>query len=342
MAEGGLSLPEGFAVPVSFSSDDVRTVPSAPGVDLVIDPSGEIVYAGKTGDLRRALGEHLQGDRQASVLHEHVGELLDRPGHTASGEEIREWLGRCTVSWRLSDDPAGLKAELVAALSPRFNLAPESPQTGVWWVYQGRSYDQESAVGIVFAGSAAPQVAHHLNVGRMAPGDVVIHCRHGKVVAIGETVAVPVRARRPYGPLAERDEGWLTRVEYFPLENPIAVAELPDRDGDEGPFNSVDQPKQGYLFPVESSFAASIRGEFADRWPAGLTVVQRAAAVLVVPGKSPAMGPARAATADAARAGPGLDRHAAPRRHASRRRRRTVARRTGRRRLCAGSSRRHA
>jgi hypothetical protein len=96
MAEGGLSLPEGFAVPVPFSSDDVRTAPSAPGVDLVIDPSGEIVYAGKTGDLRRALGEHLQGDRQASVLHEQVGELLDRPGHTASGEEIREWLSRCT------------------------------------------------------------------------------------------------------------------------------------------------------------------------------------------------------------------------------------------------------
>ncbi len=269
MAEGGLSLPEGFAVPVSFGSDDVRTVPSAPGVDLVIDPSGEIVYAGKTGDLRRALGEHMQGDRQASVLHEQVGELLDRPRHTASGEEIREWLGRCTVSWRLSDDPAGLKAELVATLSPRFNRAPESPRTGVWWVYQGRSYELEFAAGIVFAGTAAPQVAHHLNVGRMAPGDVVIHCRHGKIVAISETAAMPVRARRPYGPLAERDEGWLTRVEYFPLDNPIAVAELPDRDGDEGPFNSVGQPKQGYLFPVESSFVASIRDEFADHWPAG-------------------------------------------------------------------------
>ena len=190
--------------------------PNAPGVHLVIDEAGEIVYVGKTRDLRRRLREHLQGDRQASVLHEQVGEMLDRPGHTASSAEIREWLGRCSISWRLSDDPAALKAELVAALSPRFNRASESPRTGVWWVYQGQSYDQEFAAGVVFAGSAAPQVAHHLNVSRMSPGDVVVHCRHGKIVAIGETVAKPVHAMRPYGPLGERDEGWFTRVEYFP------------------------------------------------------------------------------------------------------------------------------
>jgi MoxR-like ATPase len=269
MAENGLSLPEGFTVPVPFSSEGVRAAPSAPGVHLVIDGAGEIVYVGKTGDLRRRLREHLQGDRQASVLHEQVGEMLDRPGHTASSAEIREWLGRCSISWQPSEDPAALKTELIATLSPRFNRASESPPTGVWWVYQGQSYEQEFVSGVVFAGSAAPQVAHHLNVGRMTPGDVVVHCRQGRIVALGETVARPVHATRPYGPLAERGEGWLTRVEYFQLDNPIALAELPDRDGDEGPFNTAGQPKQGYLFPLEPSFAARIREAFADRWPAG-------------------------------------------------------------------------
>jgi MoxR-like ATPase len=224
---------------------------------------------GKTGNLRRRLREHLQGDRQASVLHEQVGEMLDRPGHTASSGEIREWLGHCSISWRLSDDPSVLKAELVAELSPRFNRASELPPTGVWWVYQGQSYDQEFAAGVVFAGSAQPQVAHHLNVSRMTPGDVVVHCRRGKIVAIGEAVAKPVHATRPYGPLAERDEGWLTRVEYFQLDDPIALAELPERDGEEGPFNTAGQPKQGYLFPLARSFAARIRAAFTDRWPAG-------------------------------------------------------------------------
>src|SRR5262245_61252244 len=162
MAGDGLSLPEGFTVPLPFRAESVQTAPSAPGVHLVIDDANEIVYVGKTGDLRRRLGQHLQGDRQASVLHEQVGEMLDRPGHTASGAEIREWLGRCSISWQLSDDPAALKAELVAALAPRFNRAPESPRTGVWWVYQGRSYDQGFAAGVVFAGSAAPQIAQRL------------------------------------------------------------------------------------------------------------------------------------------------------------------------------------
>jgi MoxR-like ATPase len=264
-----LVLPEGFSVPVPFSSDGVHAAPSAPGVHLVIDDLGKIVYVGKTGDLRRRLGEHLRGDRQASVLHEQVGEVLDRPGHTASGAEIRDWLGRCSISWKLSDDSAALKAELVAALSPRFNRASESPPTGVWWVYQGQSYDQEFACSVVFAGSGAPQVAHHLNVGRMKPGDVVVHCRSGKIVAIGETVAKPVEATRPYGPVAERNQGWLTRVEYFPLDDPIGLAELPDREGDEGPFNVAGQPKQGYLFSLEPSFAARMREACADRWPVG-------------------------------------------------------------------------
>jgi hypothetical protein len=146
---------------------------------------------------------------------------------------------------------------------------PESPRTGVWWVYQGQSYDHESACGIVFAGSAPPQVAHHLNVGRMTPGDVVLHCRRGEIMAIGQVVAEPVQARRPCGPLSERDEGWLTRVEYLPLDDPIALAELPGRNGGEGPFNRAGQPKHGYLFPVESSFATRVREEFASRWPAG-------------------------------------------------------------------------
>ncbi len=268
MAQGELSLPEGFTTPVPFRTDHVQMAPRASGVHLVIDSDGGIAYVGKTGDLRRQLGEHLQGDRQASVLHEQVGEMLDQPGQTASGEEIREWLGRCTVAWRESDDPVALKAELVASLSPRFNRAAESPRTGVWWANQGQSYEQESACGVIFAGSAGPQVAHHLNVSRVAPGDVVVHYRHG-IVAVSEAVALPVHAKRPYGPQAEREDGWLARVEYFPLDDPIAVAELPGRDGDEGPFNASGQPKQGYLFPVELSYAAAIREAFADRWPAG-------------------------------------------------------------------------
>lgn len=146
---------------------------------------------------------------------------------------------------------------------------PSLALPSVWWVYQGQSYEQESTCGVVFAGSGGPQFAHHLNVGKMAPGDVVLHCRGGMIVALGETVSEPVRARRPYGPTDQRDDGWLTRVEYFPLDHPIAIPKLPERDGDEGPFNVFGAPKQGYLFAVERTYAQAVREAFAEQWPAG-------------------------------------------------------------------------
>ena len=260
---------EGFTDPQAFTIETTILAPTDAGVHLVFDADGAPVYVGWSGNLRQRLRQHLQGDRQASVLHEQVGAELDRPDHLATAAEIAEWLGRCTVSWQLSDDPRELKARLVAELHPRFNRAAEYPTSGIWWVNQGQSFDEERDTGIVFAGSGGPQVAHHLNLRRMQPGDVVLHYRRGAIVAIGETVAEAVHATRPYGAPEERDEGWLTRVEYFPLTSPVPLAELPDRDGSEGPFNTAGGVKQGYLFALDPAFAAAVRERFADRWPAG-------------------------------------------------------------------------
>ena len=75
MAAG--TLPEGFSDPVGYTLESVSDAPQSAGVHLVIGDNGEVIYVGKTGDLRRRLREHLQGDRQASVLHEQVGDMLD-------------------------------------------------------------------------------------------------------------------------------------------------------------------------------------------------------------------------------------------------------------------------
>jgi len=103
----------GFSPPVPLRLDAVDAAPSESGVHVVLDETGTAVYAGATGSLRRRLREHLQGDRQASVLHEQVGEFLDSQGHTATAEEIRDWLGGCTVRWRLTGNPRALTAQLV-------------------------------------------------------------------------------------------------------------------------------------------------------------------------------------------------------------------------------------
>ncbi len=143
------------------------------------------------------------------------------------------------------------------------------PRTGVWWVYQGQSYEAERTAGIVFAGSGGAQLGHHLNVGRMCLGDVVLHYRRGQVLALGEVVGQPETATRPYDSATERDEGSATRIEYFPLTAPIALNELPERTGREGPFTKDGGAKQGYLFSVDGEYAEKVRTGFSDRWPPG-------------------------------------------------------------------------
>ncbi len=257
---------EGFSEAVAFTTEAAAAAPAEPGVHVVTDAAGAPIYVGYSDDLRRRLRQHLQG---GSVLRDQVLAELGSPDQPATAQDLTAWLARCTVSWRRSDDPKQLKAQLVAALQPRFNRRSEQPAAGVWWVNQGQSFDEERDAGIVFAGSAGPQVAHHLNLGRMRPGDVLLHYRRGAIVAVGETVTEAVHATRPYGPVEERDEGWLTRVEYFPLSNPVPLADLPERDGGEGPFNSVGGVKQGYMFALDPEFAAAVQERFLDRWPAG-------------------------------------------------------------------------
>lgn len=160
MMSGVMSSPpaplEGFTDALAFTTQSTSLAPPGAGVHVVFDTDGDPIYVGHTGNLRRRLREHLQGDRQASVLHEQVGTELDRPDHLATAAEIAEWLGRCTVSWRLSDDPQELKAQLVASLHPRFNRAIEQPSSGIWWVNQGRSFEAEQAAGSCSLGVLRP------------------------------------------------------------------------------------------------------------------------------------------------------------------------------------------
>ncbi|MFC8614936.1 hypothetical protein ACFT9M_00760 [Micromonospora purpureochromogenes] len=83
---------------------------------------------GQIPNLRDQLRQHLTGNRGSSVLHDQVGQLLDRCGPAASAADIASWLGRCIVRWRESENPAADEAALVAALKPRFNQQLPKPR----------------------------------------------------------------------------------------------------------------------------------------------------------------------------------------------------------------------
>ncbi|MDG4802671.1 hypothetical protein [Micromonospora sp. WMMD980] len=103
-----------FTPPQPYTKDVVAGAPAAPGVHLVLD-GGVVAYVGYTGD------------RDSSVLHDQVGQLLDTPGRAATRGDIAGWLGRCEVRWQETDNPEGTKEALVLALRPRFNR--QAPRT---------------------------------------------------------------------------------------------------------------------------------------------------------------------------------------------------------------------
>ncbi|SCL34924.1 hypothetical protein GA0074692_3959 [Micromonospora pallida] len=94
---------------------------------MVLD--GEVViYVGYTRNLRSRLRQHLIGNRESSVLHEQVGQELDKLGLVATSADVADWLGRCEVRWRTDDNPEATKHALVLALQPRFNRqVPKQP-----------------------------------------------------------------------------------------------------------------------------------------------------------------------------------------------------------------------
>ena len=116
-----------FTPPQPYTMEAAAGAPSSPGVHVVLD-RGTVVYVGYTGNLRNRLRQHLTGNRDSSVLHEQVGQLLDKPGHEASATDIADWLGRCEVRWQETDNPEAEKEALVLALRPRFNRQVPKPR----------------------------------------------------------------------------------------------------------------------------------------------------------------------------------------------------------------------
>ena len=138
-----------FSDPVPFTSDHLADAPSQPGVHVVWDHEGGVVYVGHTNrSNRERLHQHLTGDREASSLHNRIGRQLDEEyGRTATRDEIRSWLGRGTVSWVSTDQPEELKEELLRILEARGDATTSVWDEFVSWIRrigEGPSWEADS------------------------------------------------------------------------------------------------------------------------------------------------------------------------------------------------------
>ncbi|TDC02426.1 GIY-YIG nuclease family protein [Micromonospora fluostatini] len=110
-----------------YTMEAAAGAPEAPGVHVVID-GGTVVYVGYTENLRNRLRQHLTGNRGSSVLHDQVGQELDRPDHEAPAAEITTRLGRYDVRWQEIDNPKSTKDVLVLAFRPKHNRQIPKPR----------------------------------------------------------------------------------------------------------------------------------------------------------------------------------------------------------------------
>jgi predicted Mrr-cat superfamily restriction endonuclease len=152
----------------------------------------------------------------------------------------------------------------------------------VWWVNQGRSYDQEENGWYLWARSKTSDgrtLDHHENVSRARPGDAVLHYVDGVIQAVGLVTGHPDNRPCPDAESHEAagEDGYYLPVQYFELEKPIALEELPDRDEEAGPFASDGRVRQGNLFEVDADYAATLTEVFQDRWPPASPLSERPA-----------------------------------------------------------------
>jgi 5-methylcytosine-specific restriction enzyme B len=131
-----------------------------------------------------------------------------------------------------------------------------------WWVNQGKTWEQERRGGYLWAPTHAPNGQTKNFWTRMLDvreGDRIVSYVRGSVVAVSTAVADGYRAPRPAElPVALWAElGYRVDVEYRPLPRPIErdeISELWRFGSKEEPFRRDGAVKQGYLFPISSSF----------------------------------------------------------------------------------------
>ena len=152
------------------------------------------------------------------------------------------------------------------------------PYSGLWWVNQGVSYRIVRDGGYVWAPSktkSGTSVAHHTDVTKLRPGQLIVCYSRGSIRAIGVVAGEPRPADRP----AELDDdawgtlGNLCPVDYAELGTPILRSEIPNRDPDVGPFDRDGNVKQGYLYRVDDDHALPLLEFLLTREPHALEPV---------------------------------------------------------------------
>lgn len=146
------------------------------------------------------------------------------------------------------------------------------PNPATWWVNQGKTYNEERDLGIVWAPLLQKNnfpAAHHTVLSEMKNGDVVIHYSKGSVRALGRVTYGAIEKQNPF---VRADNEWEKSgrevgVTYFELDEPIELSEIRNIPSGNGPFNKHGAINQGYMFALPTGWPDAFRRQFKNRWP---------------------------------------------------------------------------
>ena len=146
-----------------------------------------------------------------------------------------------------------------------FSPAVEQPTPQYYYVFQGRSFDEEYKEGFLWAprnGNNGLAKHHWSRMGEVKKGDVILHGKQGRFIAVSVVKKDSYVSRRPNTDLSEKwaDDGWCIETDYFVFPHAVRIEEYWDRireiqPAQYAPFNKNGDGNQGYLFAANQELA---------------------------------------------------------------------------------------
>lgn len=146
-----------------------------------------------------------------------------------------------------------------------FSPAVKQPTPHYYYVFQGRSFDEECKDGFLWAprnGNNGPAKHHWSRMGEVKKGDVILHGKQGRFVAVSVVKKDSYVSRRPNTDVSEKwaDDGWCIETDYFVFPHAVRIKDYWDRireiqPSQYGPFNKNGDGNWGYLFAANQELA---------------------------------------------------------------------------------------
>lgn len=219
---------------------------------------------------------HLTSDQFWLLCYVDLSKLVE--SGTVSPGALRERVSHAIVKdayWRVLQVPT-FRSRVLRALKEQWWPTGDMSRvetrlaSGFWWVNQGRTYDQERKLGLIWAPRRNEQGAtffHWTNVSRVKAGDLVFSYADGAIRSVSIATSDGRSAPRP-DELAENSwgkDGWAAALEYSDLSPPIPLAAVGEKIAklglQRGPVNAAGGVNQAYLFELPPEAARVIAAE---------------------------------------------------------------------------------